>query len=93
MADSRLLMVSEVKKLLSCSTSNVYALVGRGELRCYRVGAGKGGIRFSEEQVQDFLHRRETKGAGPGPAPEKVSGDFSSLDGDRLKEAWKSREP
>ena len=59
--EGTLMTVAEVKNRLRCSLSNVYNLIEAGELRCYRVGKGKGGIRVSERQLQDFLDSRETR--------------------------------
>lgn len=72
---AKLLKVEDVAERLNCSISNVYNLVHAGDLRCYRIGRGKGGIRFSDEQVFDFLQRREICGeqsARPLPGPAKV---------------------
>lgn len=90
-----LLRVSEVAERLRCSTSNVYALLAQGRLKHFRVGAGKAGIRCSEEHVAEYLRSAE-RGGRPDepPAPEKApAGGFSVLDADRLKEAWRGRLP
>lgn len=50
-----LLTVAEVATQLRCSKANVYALVAQGRLRCYRIGAGNGGIRFAETHLEEFL--------------------------------------
>jgi excisionase family DNA binding protein len=90
------LTVRDLAGRLGCSVSNVYELVAKGELSCWRVGARGAGIRFSEEHVQEFLRCRQTRGAGPAtrpaPAP-RPAGDFTILDGDRLRKAWQGREP
>ena len=90
-----LMTVKELAERLRCSVSTIYQNVALGELRAFRVGAGNSGLRFSEEQIQDFLHRRETKGGKrpePQPTPRNTSaGGFTVLDGDRLKEAWQDR--
>lgn len=65
----KLLRVEAVAAWLDCSESNVYSLVAGGELKCYRVGRGKAGIRFSAEQVKEFLSRRETGGQPPKELP------------------------
>jgi excisionase family DNA binding protein len=85
------LTVAEVAKRLRCSLSNAHALIAAGKLKAYRVGAGGGGLRVSEEHLQEFLRSAETRqGREETPAPEKASG-FTVLDGDRLREAWKGR--
>lgn len=58
----KLLKVADIAERLNCSISNVYSIVASGELRAYRVGRGNSGLRFSEEQIQEFLRRRETRG-------------------------------
>jgi excisionase family DNA binding protein len=96
MSDALLFTVADVSRRLRCSISNVYALVAQGELRCYRVGAGKAGLRFDQDQIRDFLRSRETKQkggepqAGPAPGNAPATG-FTVLDGERLQEAWKGR--
>jgi excisionase family DNA binding protein len=74
--NDKLLRVPAVAEWLNCSDSNVYSLVAAGELKCYRVGHGKAGIRFSAEQVQNFLRARETGGQSvkepPAPRPIKL---------------------
>lgn len=55
-----LMTVQEVKDRLHCSPAHVYALIDAGELRCYRIGLGKqGGVRVSEEQLQEYLKKKE----------------------------------
>lgn len=50
-----LLTVREVSERLRVSVNCVYALVGRGKLACYRVGAGRGAIRIRGEDVEAYL--------------------------------------
>lgn len=64
-----LLKIPDVANLLNCSPSNVYALASSGELRSFRVGAGKGGLRFSMEQITEYLRARETGNRPPAPPP------------------------
>jgi excisionase family DNA binding protein len=47
----------QVKERLSVSLSTVYNLVETGQLECHRIGAGRGCIRISEEQLKDYLER------------------------------------
>lgn len=71
-AKEQLLKVADVAERLNCSVSNVYAVVASGELRAFRVGKGKAGLRFSDEQITAFLHGRETGGGrNPPPVPER----------------------
>jgi excisionase family DNA binding protein len=64
-----LLKISEVAARLSCTRSFVYALVESGRLKHHRLGRGQGGIRVSEEQLQEYLRGTE-KGGGPRPQPD-----------------------
>ena len=49
----KLLTVRETAERLAISPSLVYRLVSEGGLRCYRIG--RAAIRFSEQQVQEYL--------------------------------------
>ncbi len=46
---------------LGVSVFTVKREARRGALDFYRIGAGKGRLRFSEEHVQTYLDRRENK--------------------------------
>jgi excisionase family DNA binding protein len=86
-------LVSEVAERLRCSLSNVYNLVAQGRLKCYRVGSGRAGLRFTESQVQAFLLESEQTLPGresTSPASEKAAG-FTMLDEERLRRAWEKR--
>lgn len=50
-----MLTVSGVAKRLGVSTALVYQLVAQGRLACYRIGLGRGAIRFAESDVDAFL--------------------------------------
>jgi excisionase family DNA binding protein len=50
----KLLTVTEVATSLSISESLVYRLKDEGKLRCFRIG--RGAIRFSEEDVMEYLN-------------------------------------
>ena len=56
------------------------------------LGAPRGTIRVSEEQLQEYLNanKEEATGQEKEPAP-KPSSEFTMLDADRLREAWASR--
>lgn len=56
---TRLLTVKEVSKLLNVSLSSAYALIQQGALRAFRVGAGGGGLRVQEVDLEAFLKERE----------------------------------
>jgi len=51
--------VSEIAKKLRVSLASAYALVESGQLSCYRIGMGRGTIRVSEEQLQEYLKPAE----------------------------------
>jgi excisionase family DNA binding protein len=55
--DSEALMftVADVAGRWNCSPQLIYALVAEGKLECFRLGNGRGTIRFTEEQLQAFL--------------------------------------
>ena len=50
-----MLKVNEVAERLRVSSSTVYNLVEEGRIACYRIGKGRGSIRFSEEQAGGSL--------------------------------------
>jgi excisionase family DNA binding protein len=48
--------VGELSDLLRLSSSQVYALIEEGRLKCHRFTRGKsGGIRISQAQLDEFL--------------------------------------
>ena len=49
----QLLTVAQLAESLAISPSLVYREVAAGQLRCYRLG--RGAIRFSEEQIREYL--------------------------------------
>jgi excisionase family DNA binding protein len=55
----KLLTVAEVADRLSVSESLIYRLTSEGKLRFYRLGHGA--IRFSEEQIVEYLASREVQ--------------------------------
>jgi excisionase family DNA binding protein len=65
--EKQLLTVADVAERLKCSGSFVYGLLKSGEMKHYVLGKGQGGVRISEEQLQDYLKRRERGGEGPAP--------------------------
>jgi excisionase family DNA binding protein len=59
-ANKALMTVSDVAARLKVSTSQVYAMITNGKMRCYRLTTKtQGGIRVSEEQLEDFLRSAE----------------------------------
>src|SRR5687768_7721130 len=61
-AVERLLKVPEVAELLGCSPSFVYNSIADGSLKHYRLGKGQGGIRVSQEQIDEYLQSAERGG-------------------------------
>jgi excisionase family DNA binding protein len=57
---------------LSASESFVYQLINDGRLKHYRLGTGQGGLRVSEEQLQEYLATQEEGGASR-PKPERAA--------------------
>lgn len=50
-----LMKISVVAWRLSTSESFVYGLIADGRLKHFRLGKGQGGLRVSEEQLQEYL--------------------------------------
>ncbi len=53
--EPRLLTVREVAELLRVSPSMVYQLVEGRKLACHRIGGGRGAIRVSTTDIQQYL--------------------------------------
>ena len=86
----KLLTVTEVASSLSISESLVYRLKDEGKLRCVRIG--KGAIRFSEEDVMEYLNSCVIQiRLEPGKAPSRKGKPFVHLNGERLLESWQRR--
>ena len=85
-----LMTVAEVSKRLRVSPACVYALVAEGRLTCYRIGVGRGTLRFDEEQVSQFLQDSLSQGQSPEglkhiqlPASPRRPGAAASATSDR----------
>jgi excisionase family DNA binding protein len=50
-----MMTVQDVALRLNCAASTVYLLVESGKLEAFRIGPNGGGIRVSEEQLQQYL--------------------------------------
>ena len=61
-----LFTVQEAADMLGVSYRAIVNWVNDGSLRCYRIGDGRS-IRFSREQIQDYLNNHETN-TEPAPA-------------------------
>ena len=67
-----LLTVKQVAERLTVSASCIYQLVETGRLSHHRIGVGRGAIRFSEQDIDDFLsdarqHSQQTGTAADPP--------------------------
>lgn len=60
--DFTTLTVADVARTLGLSRRKVYELVWAGELGHYRIGDGRGAIRFASRHVEDYLARCEVVG-------------------------------
>lgn len=64
-----LLTVKDVAKRLNVSPSCIYQLVESGRLSHHRIGLGRGAIRFSDADIDDYLaHVREETRTQSSPA-------------------------
>lgn len=86
----KLLTVVEVAEMLSVSPSLVYRLKDEGEIPCYCIG--RGAIRFSLEDVEQYLAGRRV-GKEPKQRPRVAPGSpvFKHLDPARLAAAWREK--
>ena len=57
-----MLRVKQVAEKLGISPALVYELVAKGLLSCYRIGIGRGAIRFKDEDVQAYLETCRVEG-------------------------------
>ncbi len=69
-----MLRVKQVAEKLGISVALVYELIAKGKLACYRIGLGRGAIRFKDEDVQAYLDgcRVETRGEQVKPVRPKL---------------------
>jgi len=66
-----LLTIAEVAEWLRVSRTTVYQLVDSGVLVAHRIGAGRGALRVSEDDLEDYLARvrQEKPTAASAPKP------------------------
>lgn len=85
-----LLSVREAAARMRVSASTVYNLCQQRVLPHRRIGVGRGTLRIAEEDLVTFLEAKKVAG-GQGLPPKLGAGshDFTMLDGDRLREAWR----
>lgn len=79
---AELMSMDDLAARTQLSKSFWYARISEGAIRHYRLGPGRGGIRISEEQYQDYLRRREQGGgeAPKDPAPRVKSPELKHLE-------------
>ena len=73
----QLLNVPEVAERLNVSRATVYNLCESGDLSHRRVGVGRGRIRFTEEDLKDYMDRKKVGGrkeelSVPKPKPVRL---------------------
>ncbi len=59
-----MLRIRQVAERLGISQALVYSLVSSGKIGCYRIGLGRGAIRFREEDVEAYLQTCRVEGEG-----------------------------
>lgn len=50
-----MISVKELAKVLGVSSKTIYALCERREIPCYRIGTGRGTLRFDLDEVKQAL--------------------------------------
>ena len=71
MKDSQMLTVDQAAKRLNVSVKTVRNLIGSGRLTHYRIGAGRGVIRISEEALDRHLAECEVRERGSRTSPRR----------------------
>ena len=64
-----MLSVRDVATKLGVSSALIYALVAEGKLVCYRIGLGRGAIRFNDADVDAYLASCRVEGEERMPCP------------------------
>jgi excisionase family DNA binding protein len=68
-----MLNVREVAERLRVSATCVYQLIEQGKLACHRIGIGRGAIRVSAEDLEEFIDGcREKRNAGARVPPQSI---------------------
>ena len=58
-----LLTVKDVASRLNVSQSCIYQLVETGKIPHHRIGVGRGAIRFTEDDIAEYLDRNRSQPA------------------------------
>jgi excisionase family DNA binding protein len=68
-----MLNVREVAERLRVSATCVYQLIEQGRMACHRIGIGRGAIRVSEDDLEEFIDGcREKRNEGAKLPPHSV---------------------
>ena len=62
------LTVKEVADRLKCGVTTVYEMVASGDLKGFRLGAGKGGVRVLASSVEQLVTGPQEEVGEPSPA-------------------------
>ena len=62
-----MMTIRDVAGRLKCAASTVYQLVESGKLGVFRIGPNGGGIRVSEEQLNEYLEACRVTPREPEP--------------------------
>lgn len=69
---SRMLTVTDVAQWLSVSSSLVYQLVESGKLPVYRIGNGRGAIRFQTHDINQYIESCRSESSQPPSSRRKL---------------------
>lgn len=61
--------VKQIAEYLAVSETVIYRLIDSGTLKAHRIGVGRGTIRVSDDQLQEYLSSVETKAASDPTLP------------------------
>ena len=79
-----MLKVRQVADLLGVSAATVYRLVGEGRLPHYRVGCGRGGVRFRRDEVDGYVAACRRGPAPAYPAAGRPAAGYAELSGEGM---------
>ena len=79
MNESKLLTIKTAAHRLDVSPSLLYQMASNGLIRCYKIGVGRGTIRFSETHLQEYLATQETEGKRDTKIPPRQRSELRHL--------------